>query len=100
MHISLIENGTAITFPSRMAPGTSQNNFACKLRYPYQISEKATVSLRAGFPNPSGGVTYFGDKIDVVIGPSNNASDQSSTVNDNTSQHSNPKELEQLPTKT
>ena len=99
MHISLIENSTAITFPSRMAPGTSQNNFACKLRYPNQISEKATVSLRAGFPNASGGVTYFGDKIDVVIGPSN-ASDQSSTVNDNTSQHSNPKDFEQLPTKT
>jgi hypothetical protein len=64
------------------------------LRYPSHISEKASVTFKAGFPNPSGGVTYFGDKIDIVVGPSNAASDQSSIVNDNTSQKSNPKESE------
>ena len=60
---------------------------ACKLTMPYRISENATVTLRAGFPNSTGGVTYFGEKIDVIIGPSN-ASDKAS--NDNTSQSSNP----------
>jgi hypothetical protein len=63
-----------------MASGTSQQ-LIFQLRYPPHISEKATVTLKAGFPNPSGGVTYFGEKIDVVVGPSN-ATDQSSTVND------------------
>jgi len=84
-HISLIENNTAIAFPARIAPSSTQN-FAFKLRYPYQISEKATVTFRAGFPNSSGGVTSFGDKIDVVIGPSNE-SDQSSIVNEESSQY-------------
>ena len=54
----------------------------CKLIYPSHISEKATVTLRAGFPNSSGGVTFYGEKIDIVIGAAN-ATDQSSTVNDN-----------------
>ena len=49
--------------------------------------------MKAGFPNPSGGVTYFGEKIDVVVG-SSNASDMASSVNDNISQKSNPKEAE------
>jgi hypothetical protein len=67
-----------------MAPGSSQK-FEYQLRYPSDISERATVTLKAGFPNPSGGVTYFGEKIDVVIGPSNATGDASS-FNDDISQ--------------
>jgi hypothetical protein len=63
-----------------MAAGTSQQ-LACKLRWPLQIFEKVTVTFRAGFPNSSGGVTYFGEKIYIVITPSK-TSDHSSTLND------------------
>ena len=57
----------------------------CKLIYPNHVSERSTVTLRAGYPNSSGGVTFYGEKIDIVIGPSN-ASDLSSTLNDDVSQ--------------
>jgi hypothetical protein len=40
---------------------------AIKLRYPHQIYEKSNFIFSAGFPNSSGGVTYFGDHIDIVI---------------------------------
>ena len=52
--------------------------------------------MKAGFPNSSGGVTYFGEKIDFVIGPYN-ASDKASSVNDNVSQSSHRKEKNDIP---
>jgi hypothetical protein len=65
----------------------------CKLIYPNHVSERSTVTLRAGYPNSSGGVTFFGEKIDIVIEVSD-ASDLSSTLNDNVLQSSNPEEPE------
>lgn len=65
-NISLIENSTSIAFPISMKPGESKI-FAIKLRYPHQIYEKAYVIFSAGFPNSSGGVTYFGDHINILI---------------------------------
>ncbi len=48
-------------------PAGKTENLACRFRCPPHISE-TIVTIRAGFPNASGGVTYFGEKIDIVIG--------------------------------
>ena len=50
-----------------------------KLRYPHQKFEKANVIFSAGFPNSSGGVTYFGDHINIVIDPFNARDDDNNS---------------------
>ena len=40
---------------------------SCRFRIPEHIVENHTFTFRAGFPNQSGGVTYFGDQIDIPV---------------------------------
>ena len=39
----------------------------CKFRISGHVAENLTFTFRAGFPNKTGGVTYFGDPIEVPI---------------------------------
>jgi len=39
----------------------------CKFRISGHIAENLTFTFRAGFPNKTGGVTYFGDPIDIPV---------------------------------
>ena len=55
-----------IEFPARLAP-TKGDNVICKFRSSGRIAENLTFTFRAGFPNKTGGVTYFGDPIEVLV---------------------------------
>ena len=55
-----------IDFPARLAAGKA-DNVVCKFRISGHIAENLTFTFRAGFPNKTGGVTYFGDQIDVPV---------------------------------
>ena len=55
-----------IDFPARLAAGRA-DNVVCKFRISGHIAENLTFTFRAGFPNKTGGVTYFGDQIDVPV---------------------------------
>jgi hypothetical protein len=55
-----------IEIPARLAPGRA-DNVNCKFRISGDIAENLTFTFRAGFPNKTGGVTYFGDPIEVPV---------------------------------
>lgn len=55
-----------IDFPARFVPGRA-DNVICKFRISGHIAENLTFTFRAGFPNKTGGVTYFGDPIEVPV---------------------------------
>jgi hypothetical protein len=55
-----------IDIPAKLAPGGA-GNVICKFRISENIGENLTFTFRAGFPNKTGGVTYFGDRIDILV---------------------------------
>jgi hypothetical protein len=55
-----------IDIPARLAPGKA-DNVNCKFRISGHIAETIKFTFRAGFPNKTGGVTYFGDSIEVLV---------------------------------
>jgi hypothetical protein len=55
-----------IEFPAKLAPAAGAN-IVLKFRISGHIAENLTFTFRAGFPNKTGGVTYFGDPIDIPV---------------------------------
>jgi len=53
-----------IDIPARLAPGKA-DNVNCNFRIREDIAKNLSFTFRAGFPNKTGGVTYFGDPIEV-----------------------------------